>query len=313
MMDGHYSGTGAHLKYKLNLVQDAAMQTFYVGSKYIYALQRSGYNDYLSRCELNTETGVYEQKDTMVLENFGHGQLLQYFTYGNNGYFWIGTYANQGKDQPFPWSQQIGRIKYAPGTTLNYKQVTRLTGLRYARKNKPALSNAVRVEGALSSDKTKFLVLVIDKSSPRRGHFVLYDNNKLNNVLDKVEGSADPAISCDNSEVIAAAVKDFVSNNVYSLSYDTSIEGLELADNDALYFSSSKGDKTRVGLSRMAWGASTSTHKLVDNSNWTSEETEGEAIQLSGSDVLIGITQYPNGQSGRRENSIYRFPKSAFD
>lgn len=325
-MDGKYSGTGAHLEYKVSLDRKTeAMQIFYVKEtkdtagtvtkRDIYALQRSGNDDYLSHCELNSNTGVYEQVDTMKLVNFGHGQLLQYFQHNGNDYFWVGTYASQDATQPFPWSQQIGRIQYKPGTSLDYKQTTRLTGLRYARKDKPAFKHAVRVEGALSSKRDKLLILVIDDSSPHREHFVLYDNEALNTVLDGVEGSTNPSISCNDGKVIKAALKDFVSDKVVSLSYDSSIEGVELADNDAVYFSSSAEGKNRIGISRSAWGSSSSIHKLVDNSNWTSGETEGEAIQLLGDNVLIGITQYPNGDGigSPRNNSIYRFPKSAFN
>lgn len=65
----------ATLKYKITgLPSTAAIQKTYIGSTYIYVIQRSGSNSYLSRCVINGTTATYQ--DHMYLKNFGHGQTL---------------------------------------------------------------------------------------------------------------------------------------------------------------------------------------------------------------------------------------------
>ena len=68
----------ATLRYKIKgLPRTAAIQKTYIGSTYIYVIQRSGLDSYLSRCVIDGSNAVY--KDDMKLQNFGHGQTLEWF------------------------------------------------------------------------------------------------------------------------------------------------------------------------------------------------------------------------------------------
>ena len=159
------------------------------------------------------------------------------------------------------------------------------------------------------------MVIGIDTEHPRHAQFAIYDNEAINNILDTVDGSGDPTIGFDDSRVNASGVRlgTFPVSSVYPLSQYDSIQGTELADNNAIYFSASASEKNAIAISKMNWGAQSSEHQVVDNMYWTSRETEGEGIQLSGDDVLIGICLYPDGSTGSaRDNRIYSFPKSAF-
>ena len=63
----------ATLKYKITgLPSTAAIQKTYIGSTYIYVIQRSGSNSYLSRCVINGTTATYQ--DHMYLKILDMGK-----------------------------------------------------------------------------------------------------------------------------------------------------------------------------------------------------------------------------------------------
>ena len=337
-MDGYYSGAGTTLKFKLNLKDKFhAIQTFYVGPDDIYTIQRRR-NDSdgelrdlsLSRLIIQKNpngipTGKAKQREaSMILVGFGHSQVLQYFTHGPNHtpYFWIATRGAQTNlDNPDPdpqdlthWPTQLARIRYVPGARLDYTNATRLISLKYANHLGKSIGNLLRVEGALSRDQSKLMIVTINTDKPRKASFIQYDNERLNKALDQVAGTSKPYLACDSPAVRDTSVREglksgFISNRVYSLSYYGSIQGVALDDNDDIYFLGSNTDNDSLMLSRMTWGERSSTHQVVDNSSWKSGKTEGEGIQLSGNKVLIGITSYHRWTV---VNRIYSFPKSAF-
>ena len=76
----------ATLRYKIKgLTSTAAIQKTYIGSTYIYVLQRKNADTILSRCLINGTTATYQ--DEMVLKNFGHGQTLEWFEHNSKAYF----------------------------------------------------------------------------------------------------------------------------------------------------------------------------------------------------------------------------------
>lgn len=76
----------ATLRYKIqNLPSKNAIQKTYIGSTYIYVIQRVGANSLLSRCTINGNLAT--RKDYMTLKNFGHGQTLEWFEHKSKPYF----------------------------------------------------------------------------------------------------------------------------------------------------------------------------------------------------------------------------------
>jgi hypothetical protein len=338
MMDGYYSGAGTTLKFKLNLKDKFhAIQTFYVGTDDIYTIQRRR-NDSdgelrdltLSRLIIQKDrygnpTGKAKQREApMILVGFGHSQVLQSFTHGSNHtpYLWIATRGAQTNlDNPdldsqdlTHWPTQLARVRYVPGARLDYTNATRLISLKYANHLGKSIGSLLRVEGALSSDQSKLLIVTINTDKPRKASFIEYDNERLNQALDEVEETSKPYLSCDSAAVRNASIGEglrpgFISSRVYALSYYGSIQGVALDDNDDIYFLGSNTDNDGLMLSRISWGQRAAAHQIVDNSSWKSGKTEGEGIQLSGDDVLIGITSYHRWTI---VNQIYSFPKSVF-
>ncbi|ANZ60739.1 hypothetical protein AYR62_14165 [Secundilactobacillus paracollinoides] len=82
-----------------------AVQTFYVGTTYIYALQRIDTDAILTRCDM---TGA--RIDDMYLTNFGHSETLQWFSHKGISYFWIGTKGEQtliSENDTTYWATQL--------------------------------------------------------------------------------------------------------------------------------------------------------------------------------------------------------------
>ena len=332
-MDGYYSGIGTNLKFKLNLKDKFhAIQTFYVGADYIYTLQRRRNKSdgelrdlTLSRLVIQKDhngypTGKAKQREApMILVGFGHSQVLQYFTHGpdHTPYFWVatrGAQTNLANQDLTHWPTQLARVRYVSGSTLDYANATRLISLKYANHLGKSIGSLLRVEGALSSDQSKLLIVTINTDKPRKASFIEYDNERLNQALDKVAGTSKPYLPCDSAAVRDASIGNglkpgFISKRVYSLSYYGSIQGVALDDNDDIYFLGSHADNNAIMLSKVNWGDHSSAHQVVDNPHWKSGKTEGEGIQLSGENVLIGIASYHRWTV---VNQIYSFPKSAF-
>lgn len=332
-MNGYYSGVGTNLKFRLILKDKVhAIQTFYVGADYIYTLQRRRNQSdgelrdlAFSRLKIKKDrhghpTGKAKQLEpSMILVGFGHSQILQYFTHGPNQqpYFWVATRGAQTnatnqdleiQDLTY-WPTQLARVQYVSGKTLNYTEATRLIGLKYANQAGKSIGNILRVEGALSSDQSKLLVITVNTDKPRKASFMAYDNERLNMALDKVAGTSKPYLTCNSAEIKDTSVGGFMSPRVYRLSYFGSIQGVELADNDDVYFLGSSADNDGLMLSKMNWDSNTATHQILDNPDWVSGKTEGEGIQLLGDDVLIGIASYHRWTVANR---IYSFPQAAF-
>lgn len=79
----------------------------YIGSTYVYVIQRAEEDTYITRCTINGN--VVKAKDHMILKNFAHTQTLEWFEHKGKAYFWIGCKPNA--DYPDDeWATQVGRI-----------------------------------------------------------------------------------------------------------------------------------------------------------------------------------------------------------
>lgn len=60
----------------LTINTNNAIQTFYIGTSYVYTVQRVGSTVYLSRLTLSSDKKTATYKDQMILTEFGHCQTL---------------------------------------------------------------------------------------------------------------------------------------------------------------------------------------------------------------------------------------------
>ncbi len=309
-----YYFTGAPVK--------KVIQKFYIGETYGYALQLNGLGDdptpnaVLSRGLLPTD-GSKEIKLTkqMYLNNFGHGQTLEYFNWNGTDYFWIATDAARDLNAKEYWSTQIGRVAFKENDTIDYTNIKRLSSISSANKEgKPAFKLA-RADAALSSTPTasrtdggkQRLMIMSSSSAGTGGTFQLtaYNSDTINTKPDQAGTNY---LGCDkltSSVVSAYTIKD--KDNKFEIPND-SWQGLEFADNNMVYISGGHiGDTPKV--IRGNWRFSQAkTVSLSGFSDATNVETEG--IQLKGSQVLIGLEFH--GKSSM-PHTVYSFDKSAFN
>lgn len=300
-----------------NLPIHNAVQTIYVGSSYIYALQRYNEDAYLSRCNQSGEC-----KDYMYLTRFGHSETLQWFSHKGVGYFWIGTNAKQTiKTSNTYWATQLARVAYDPSKSnkgdFDYTDATRLSSVIRANSNGSAKGDLTRFEAALSSSsatpskKQELLVLSVNNSSPRLGNYTVYDNEALNNLLDKHKTSTGKnylTFADVTSTVVASLPLNVIHAYPNSLPYN-SIQGLEFSNGRAMYFTGgNKGTTPKISKTLFKNPLSLTSKSISIGSNLGPIETEG--MQLKGDDIYFGIAEYTG--TSVSDNYIYKVPKSIF-
>lgn len=126
-----------------------AMQNFYNGD-YLYVTQNINGTVYLSRYYVSRD-GYYHYVDHMTINNAGHGQTLEEFTYGGKTYFLM-TLTENPIDGIY-WSTDIGCVEYKGGTTINSNNQKRFVGIKVNGK-----TDVKRVDAALSSDKSQIAI-----------------------------------------------------------------------------------------------------------------------------------------------------------
>ncbi len=188
-------------RYHVTLPSSKVIQKFL--DQHMYALQLFNTNTdvVISRVAKSSASGFdldFSNAETMYLKNFGHGQTFEYFNYNGQDYWWIVTKGAGGEHN---WGTQVGRIQFEPNTedTTPYTgntSITRLSALSTATKDGNAYGSIKRVEAALSSTNapvsggtTDRLLMLAGLDTNGNGHFTLYDNNKVNAILDTVDAN----------------------------------------------------------------------------------------------------------------------------
>lgn len=290
-----------------------AIQTFYIGSKYVYTVQKSGETVYLSRFTLLDDGKTAEYKDRMVLSKFGHCQTLEYFEWKGKAYFLMACKSDGGKYKddkgtPYYWSLQIARVPYeASETAKSYGSFKRLCYINKANKNGSAFGETKRCDAALSSNKKTLLVWC--RNTDNKMQFTRYDMNKINVALDESEHNY---LSCGSESVKKAwlATNTPTSSSVFANAESSSVQGLELNDANCTYIASGPSNHNKY-IVKLNSGCSMLTTIKINNSNLkTGTKTEIEGLQLKGEYVYFGICDHKNQADG--EQYIYSVEKSAF-
>lgn len=295
----------ATLRYKIqNLPSKNAIQKTYIGSTYIYVIQRVGANSLLSRCTINGNLAT--RKDYMTLKNFGHGQTLEWFEHKSKPYFWVTCKGNTAYDNY--WGTQIGRLEYKAGQTIDYTSICRFSHLSYANKSGKSFGSVKRVDAALSSDKTKLLFWVQEKSKGEI-QYSYYNTAKLNAALDKKEKEASKYVPCTDASIKAACYGSFRQTGSNRVLPNGSCQGLEFSDATSIYFIGGNVWETPRIAKMTGSGANYKYSYLATISHGNfGKSTESEGIQLKGNLVYFGICD----KSKADPACIYSINKSAF-
>ncbi|MFD1124684.1 helveticin J family class III bacteriocin [Lentilactobacillus raoultii] len=325
------SNIDAHLKYRFKgLPKQNVVQKVYVGSTYVYALQLFNANTdvVISRVRKDSASGFdldFSNAEKMYLKNFGHGQTFEYFSYNGQAYWWIVTKGAGGSEN---WGTQVGRIQFEPNTeaTTPYNgntSITRLSALSTATTTGKAYGHIKRVETALSSTNapvsggtTDRLLLLAGIDTNNNGHFTLYDNDKVNAMLDTVAANHGH-IPC--SELKSALVSDPYRKvaNLASRLTSNSVQGYDISDGRAIYISSGqpkqpgRSSTDTPGISKFYWGDSHIVKHSLRNTNWKGINTETEGIQIA-SDLYVGIAYHNEDASATKGNRLYTTTKSSW-
>ena len=295
----------ATLRYKIqNLPSKNAIQKTYIGSTYIYVIQRVGANSLLSRCTINGNLAT--RKDYMTLKNFGHGQTLEWFEHKSKPYFWVTCKGNTAYDNY--WGTQIGRLEYKAGQTIDYTSICRFSHLSYANKSGKSFGSVKRVDAALSSDKTKLLFWVQEKSKGEI-QYSYYNTAKLNAALDKKEKEASKYVPCTDASIKAACYGSFRQTGSNRVLPNGSCQGLEFSDATSIYVIGGNVGETPRIAKMTGSGANYKYSYLATISHGNfGKSTESEGIQLKGNLVYFGICD----KSEADPACIYSINKSAF-
>ena len=319
----------AYLKYRLlNLPSTNVVQKVYVGATYVYALQliNSNTNVVISRIPKTNVTSTYDldfsSGEQMYLNNFGHGQTWEYFSHNGEDYWWVVTKPNGGSEN---WGTQLARVQYSPNTQTDTPyngntSVTRLALLNHATLDGSSYGTLERVEGALSSDRATLLIAGLDTNGT--SHFTLYDNEALNNAMDKVDANHGYVRLDEATSMLSTGVTTpyYSIANFRSVLTSSSVQGYDLSNGYAVYVSSGQAasddhpNQDTPGVTKFAWGHTTGTQVELRNTNWADQNVETEGIQIGSSDLYIGISYHDLPYATKTlENRIYTADKSFWD
>ena len=297
-----------------NLPVDNAIQKTYVGSTFIYVLQRVGNDIYFSRyykttgepTDIETKDGIFNGRSKfMLLRGFGHPQSLEWFSYNNKAYFWIccGGKNFGNASNPVYWSTEIARIQYTVGATVNSSACNRLINVEYADTKGDGTNFGVlkRVDMALSSDKSELCIWSRDTSAHDR--FTFYNTSKLNKALDVKN-----ARSCRSKDVKAACKSYATINNIPGLATQ-SVQGIELTNNSNVYVASGDRNNLKQIVKVNEKAKLQGKKNLTTPAELSAGNSEIEGLQISGDYLLFGIVGLTNLQ--QQEQYIYQINKSA--
>jgi len=300
------------------LTYNFAVQSVYYGTSHIYTLQRIGgklgQDSMITQFDMN---GNFQAE--MYLTGFGHTETLQWFSHKGRSFFWVGakgaqTLLKTTGDKTY-WATQLARVEFDPTKTqpgqYEYTQATRMSSLNRANGTGASFGDLTRSEAALSSNadtpsKTQeLLVLTIDRTSPRVGQLTAYDNEALNNLLDKREGTY---TSC--KDLTSAVVSSFRCPGIYSFAPHKSIQGLEFSNGRAIYFTGGKHGETPT-IAKANWNLKSASKQQVVSLSPALSEIEG--MQLKGNDIYFGVSTYSSETDSTVDgNYLYKVAKSIF-
>lgn len=301
-----YQDRSSHLAYTLKNIPNykIPIQNFYVTSNYVYATQRAvasgdGVLDDVTfmRFTINEQQKTAVYKDSMTLLNCGHGEILDRYSYKGTYYFLVGTKPNEDSN-PYYWSLQVGRVKYTPGTKLNYTKVCRLAGLASANKAGKSSMDAIRVAAATSGDDTQLVIRTELKGKDRYYlQYSTYDLKKVNALLDKVEHkSKNYLLFGGNASLSDACNYSFTQAKGQAVIPNSSFQGIEISG-AYIYLSGGKNGtatypkiaKIRCSDGKFVSGVNMTTGELPNRNPFILYRKETEGLCCRGDKMYFGI------------------------
>lgn len=284
-----------------------AVQKAVIWGNYVYTIQHSGTDSWLTQCKIDKASKTATRVGSrMVLQNFGHAQSLEPFTYNGKTYFWVNCKNNpndkNANGNPWNWGIQVARIEFQAGKTVKYTSVPRLT-----------FGDVTRVEFALSTNASEILFWVKNGSSVT---YSAYKTAAINKKLDAKAKESSRYINISNF----SSSKIFSTTSCTGSSYrpNGSNQGLEFTNYDSakkngrsIYICGGAA-KDNLGIFKLVRSGSGYTLKKKIWLGKIGTEGEMEGIQIIGSDLYFSVTDKSKDKDSGRF-VIYSIPKSVFD
>ncbi len=281
---GKTVNASATLAYNIkSLRHNLAIQKAYIASTYVYVTQRSGGTVYVSRCLISGTNATYQ--DEMTMTNCGHGQTLDMYTYNGINYLYVSSKADPATT--YYWSLQVGRVLYAPGTTIDYTSLRRFTYMNYANKTGTSLGTTYRVDAGGNSTHTAFRVQTEEGTVT----WSVYDTVALNQLLD-----GNTQVQMNSTGAKNACLYSFTQSGTNIIRPNGSFQGMDLLGSTEIYTcGGGEGDVPSIALITNT-GAYQSLVKITNVGN---HEIEG--VQTKNGNVYFVIVPDPvNKQSTQK-------------
>ena len=277
------------------------MQEFHIIGNDFYMTQRFANNKdnvendvAILKFTIANNVASYSAGNYMIIEDSGHGETLDAYTYDKKTYFLIG---NKGGDDKEHYSHQIGRVEYKKGKTINYTSLARLTGFDFANKKGVNNGKVLRVAACASTNRIRFITFLDKKNDNNKYQKCIqiseYDLGDLNTVLNKkptsyttFEGNKALKDACKSWQLVwrKAGVNELPND---------SFQGME-AKNDSIYFAGGAEDNLYPAIWRMTNGTWDSKRTIqsyvsIDNKTISTKNTEIEGLCIKDDTLHFGI------------------------
>jgi hypothetical protein len=277
----------------LGLNHNKVVQKAYLGSTYLYVIQRDEGDCHLSRLSISGNNATY--MDEMTVTNAGHCETLDMYEYEGENYFYISSKADPSTERF--WSLQVARLQYSPGMTYNYTDLHRFTYMNYANATGTRLGDTYRVAGAGNGSYTIFRIQTKQKTVT----WSIYDTKKLNQLLDN-----NVQVRMDSVAARNALITSFTQSGSSIVRPNNSFQGVDIYSHTKIYTSGGgDGDVPQIALM-----SNTGQYKtLVNITNIGNLEIEG--VQPKNGNVYFTIVHdHVNKQNTQK---VYYVPDSVFN
>lgn len=267
----------------------------------MYVTQNVNGTVYLSRYYVSRD-GYYHYVDHMTINNAGHGQTLEEFTYGGKTYFLM-TLTENPIDGIY-WSTDIGCVEYKGGTTINSNNQKRFVGIKVNGK-----TDVKRVDAALSSDKSQ--IAIWKKNADNEIEICTYSFDEFKKILLNDTTGTTASIS---------KLTEKHSINDSDLDFPKSFQGIELSNEvdgvSSIYIAGgneSEDDMPLVIARYNTNGNLKRAYRISYSLAYSIQEMEG--IHINGDYLNFGLVPAPIVKKGvvdKPVQRIYEIDKNLF-
>ena len=277
----------------LGLNHNKVVQKAYLGSTYLYVLQRDEGDCHLSRLSISGNDATY--MDEMTVTNAGHCETLDMYEYDGENYFYISSKADPSTERY--WSLQVARLQYSPGMVYDYTDLHRFTYMNYANATGTRLGDTYRVAGAGNGSYTIFRIQTKQKTVT----WSIYDTKKLNQLLDNNQ-----QVRMDSTAAKNALVTSFTQSGSAIVRPNNSFQGADIYSKTKIYTSGGgAGEVPQIALMSNTGAYQT----LVNITNVGMYEIEG--VQPKNGNVYFTIV--PDTVNKQNTQKVYYVADSVFD